>query len=89
MKLRITLAMGAIVLVGAPVALAARTPRVPTFTGPYSKHDLRARPAQIIYTADGSGFLAGRRRSGHRFDPLSWKSWTSMCRQNLSIWQRR
>lgn len=77
-KVRVLLALGAAVSVSVPVALAsAGLPKVPTFTGPNSKHDLQVRPASILYAADGSGFWAGPRRSGHKYDPLSWTSWTS------------
>ena len=37
------------------------------------------RPKQIIYTGDGSGFLAGPGKGGRRPKPgkLKWSSWTS------------
>jgi hypothetical protein len=37
------------------------------------------RPGQIIYTGDGSGFLAGPGKGGRRPKPgkLAWSSWTS------------
>jgi hypothetical protein len=37
------------------------------------------RPKQIVYTGDGSGFLAGPGKAGRRPKPgkLKWSSWTS------------
>lgn len=60
---------------GAPVALAssASRPTLPAYSGPYSKHLLKVRPGVIIYTGDGSGYLAGRKAKGK----LRWSSWTS------------
>ncbi len=75
-KASVAIALGAIVLIGAPVGLASGgLPRVPSYSGPYSKNDLQVRPASIEYT--GGGFFAGPRRSTRKFDPLSWTRWTS------------
>ena len=41
------------------------------------------RPKQILYTGDGSGFLAGPGKAGRRPKPgrLTWSSWTSGAAQ--------
>jgi hypothetical protein len=41
------------------------------------------RPKQIVYTGDGSGFLAGPGKAGRRPKPgnLKWSSWTSGAAQ--------
>jgi hypothetical protein len=40
--------------------------------------NIKARPHQIVYTGDGSGFLAGPGTAGRRPRPgkLKWSSWT-------------
>jgi hypothetical protein len=77
LQLRVILAMGATVLLSAPGALASGgLPKVPTYSGPSSKGDLQARPKTIVYTADDSGFWAGR-QSGHTYASLNWSKWSS------------
>lgn len=81
MKVRIALAMGVIVLLAAPGALAAELsaaktlPKLLTASAPFSRKNFKVKPASIAYTM--GAFLGGPRRSGHRYDPLSWKAWTS------------
>lgn len=54
-----------------------RIPVVPTFDGaPYKGRGLARRPAQIVYTGDGTGFWAGP-RAGRRYGPLRWTKWTA------------
>ena len=78
MKLSVLAIASAIDLLGASTALAGgSTPKVPTYSGPYSKNDLQAKPTRITITEDGYVYLAGPRRSAKRDDPLSWTRWTA------------
>jgi hypothetical protein len=70
---RIVVAIGPTLLLAAPVAMASGgLPKIPSYSGPYGKHDFKVRPAVIDYGM-GSAFFAGR----HRSAPLSWTSWTA------------
>ena len=61
---------------GAPVADAATVPTVLTQIGRGSTFAVR--PAQIIYTGDGSGILGGFAAGGpnRHFGRLTWTRWT-------------
>lgn len=75
-KVRVLLALGACVLMGAPAALASGgLPKVPSFSGTVSKKDFKVRPSSIDYGM-GQAFLAGT-RTGNTNKPLSWTSWTA------------
>lgn len=76
-KVAATVVTGVVVALGASSALAAGTPAVPRYDGTPGPGDLQARPASIIYSGDGSAFLAGARKGAHRHGRLDWKSWTA------------
>jgi hypothetical protein len=63
----------ALVIAAAASAALAATPTFPTFTGPPSKHDPTVKPAEIIYTGDGSGFFAGP--GNKKAGKLHWTVW--------------
>ncbi len=46
---------------------------------PHQGKSLLVRPGEIVYTGDGSGFLAGPGRAGRHPKPgrLTWSSWTA------------
>ena len=50
---------------------------------PKQGHNVLVRPKQIVYTGDGSGFLAGPGQAGRRPKPgrLTWSSWTTGAAQ--------
>jgi hypothetical protein len=55
-----------------------RIPVVPTFDGaPYDGRGLARKPAQIVYTGDGTGVWAGARAGKRRYGPLRWTTWTA------------
>ncbi|MFL5859864.1 MAG: hypothetical protein ACJ780_03670 [Solirubrobacteraceae bacterium] len=63
----------------ASAASAATLPGVVADGGtPQRGKTVLVRPAQIVYTGDGSGFLAGTGTSGRRpkFGRLKWTEWT-------------
>ncbi len=72
----VILAMGAIVLMGAPVALASGLPKLLNTGGPGTRKDFQVRPATISYGM-GQNFFAGQHRSGTHYAPLKWTSWTA------------
>jgi hypothetical protein len=76
-KISVLVAAGALVSVPAALGSGSTLPKLPSQIGPSSKGDLKVKPASIVYTGDGSGFLAGARQSKHRDKPLKWSSWTS------------
>jgi hypothetical protein len=76
-KVSILVAAGALVAVPAALASGSALPKLPSQIGPTSAGDLKVKPASIVYTGDGSAFLAGAARSNHRDKPLKWSSWTS------------
>jgi hypothetical protein len=59
-----------------PSALATGLPKTPTEVGPPGRGDFQVKPRSIVYTGDGSGFLAGARKAHNRAGKLSWTSWT-------------
>jgi hypothetical protein len=68
------------VLVVASAASAATLPGVVADGGTVTKgKNVLVRPKQIVYTGDGSGFLAGPGKAGRRPKPgkLKWSSWTA------------
>lgn len=67
---------GSVLAVAAAAAPAARLPTVLTQIGPGSTFAVR--PAQIIFTGDGSGILGGFRPGGpnHHFGRLTWTRWS-------------
>jgi hypothetical protein len=70
--------LSALVLAG--TASAAALPLAVADGGtPTKGKTVLVRPAQIVYTGDGSGFLAGPGTGGRRPKPgnLKWTSWTS------------
>lgn len=76
-KVRVLVALGLTVLLSAPSALASGgLPKIPSYSGPYSRHDFKVKPATIDYGM-GQAFFAGRHRSGAHYGPLKWTSWTS------------
>src|SRR5690242_3359603 len=76
-RISIVVAVGALVTVPAALGSGTSLPKLPSNIGPTSKGDLKAKPASITYTGDGSGFFAGGPKSNHRAKPLSWSSWTA------------
>jgi hypothetical protein len=67
-------------LVVASTAGAAGLPGALTDGGTVTKgQNVLVRPGQIVYTGDGSGFLAGPGKGGRRPKPtrLKWSSWTA------------
>jgi hypothetical protein len=74
----VALACALLLLVACATAGAAGLPGLLTGTGRGSQFAVR--PAQIVYTGDGSGVLGGF--SGHgplpRFGRMTWSSWTSI-----------
>ena len=80
-KVRVLLALGVSILLCAPAALASVLPKVPTFSGPYSKKDL---PDQAVHDHLYRGreqLLAGQKKSANKDAPLSWTSWTANSAQ--------
>ena len=72
-----SLAAAASAAAGASTALAAATPLVAAnLSGPGARALARA-PKQVVYTEDGSGFLAGRGRSARSPGRLRWLATTS------------
>ncbi|HEY1775021.1 MAG TPA: hypothetical protein VGG41_02575, partial [Solirubrobacteraceae bacterium] len=59
--------------VTASAALAA-TPTFPAFSGPPSKGNPAVKPAQIIYSGDGSQFFAGP-KGPKKAGNLHWSTW--------------
>jgi len=76
-KVRAVALAGMTVLVTASAALASATPTVPAASGTSGKKDLKAKPASIMYTGDGSAFLAGAKKSRDKTKSLTWTSWTA------------
>ena len=76
-KISILVAVGALITVPAALGSGAALPKLPSTIGPPGKGDLKAKPASIVYTGDGSAFLAGGPKSNHRAKPLNWSSWTA------------
>lgn len=71
-------------LVVASVAGAASLPSVLADGGTVTQgKNVLVRPKQIVYTGDGSGFLAGPGTAGRRPKPskLKWSSWTTTAAQ--------
>jgi hypothetical protein len=64
----------AVIATGAGAAFAS-VPGMISFTGTPNKHDPEARPPEIIYTGDGSGFLAGRGHSVRHDGKIRWTSY--------------
>ena len=59
---------------GASIALAASpTPTFPAFSGPPAKNNPVAKPSEIVYTGDGSGFFAGG--AAKKAGKLHWTAW--------------
>ena len=75
-KVRAVALAGMTVLVTASAALASATPTVPAASGTSGK-GLKAKPSSIIYTGDGSAFLAGARKSASHTKALTWTSWSA------------
>jgi hypothetical protein len=72
--------VAALALVLASSAAAAVLPGAVTDGGTVTKgKNVLVRPKEIVYTGDGSGFLAGRGQAGRHPRPgkLKWSSWTS------------
>lgn len=57
-------------------AALATSPTFPGFSGPPSKHNPTVKPAEIIYSGDGSQFFAGAKHP-HRAGNLKWTVWNS------------
>src|SRR6202035_97882 len=76
-KISVLVAAGALVTVPAALGSGAALPKLPTQIGPPGKGDLKAKPASITYSGDGSAFFAGAEMSNHRDKPLKWSSWTA------------
>lgn len=74
---RISILVATGVLVAAPGAVAGGLPKLPSTIGPPGKGDLQVKPSSIVYSGDGSAFLAGAKKSNHRDKPLKWSSWTA------------
>lgn len=71
-------------LVLASAASAAALPGAVADGGnPKAGKNVLVRPKQIVYTGDGSGFLAGPGKAGRRPKPgnLKWSSWTKGAAQ--------
>ena len=64
---------GLAIAAAASAAAAAPTPTFPTFAGPPAKNNPAAKPSEIVYTGDGSGFFAGAgtKKAGR----LHWTTW--------------
>lgn len=75
-KVWVILAIGAIVLVGAPAAVASGLPKLLNSGGPATKHDFQVRPSTILYGMPQEA-LAGRHHSNGNYSPLDWTSWTT------------
>jgi hypothetical protein len=60
-------------------ASAAALPAIPTYIGPPAQHDLQIEPFSLVYTGDGTGFLAGHGTAGHprHAGHLRWTKYTS------------
>lgn len=76
-KISILAAIGALISVPAALGSGTALPKLPSHSGPTGKGDLKAKPASIVYSGDGSAFFAGGPKSNHRAKPLSWSSWTA------------
>jgi hypothetical protein len=73
-----------VALAVASTAGAAALPAAVTDGGPVKQgKNVIVRPKEIIYSGDGSGFLAGPGRAGRHPKPgnLAWSSWTSGAAQ--------
>jgi hypothetical protein len=73
-------ALVAVVFVAVAGAAALAKVQVPAYDGPaLAGKNPQVRPAQIIYTGDGSGLLAGRGTRSRRpkFGRLHWTSWNA------------
>jgi hypothetical protein len=64
----------AVIGVTAGAAFAA-VPEIVAFSGPPSNHSPEARPPEIVYTGDGSGFFAGRGHSVRHDGKIKWTSY--------------
>jgi hypothetical protein len=76
-KISILVTAGALMGVPASLASGSSLPKLPSQIGRPSKGDLEIRPANIVYTGDGSGFFAGAPKANHRAKPLNWSGWTA------------
>src|ERR1700760_3723969 len=77
------LAVLAALTMAASASAAALPGAVLSGATPKAGKNVKVRPKQIVYTGDGSGFLAGPGKAGRRPKPgnLKWSSWTSTAAQ--------
>ena len=77
------LAVLAALTLAASASAAALPGAVLNGAPPKAGKNVKVRPKQIVYSGDGSGFLAGPGRAGRRPKPgnLTWSSWTSKAAQ--------
>ena len=73
---------GVIALAAVP-ALAA-TPQIVSSIGPVSRTNPEVKPGLIVYTGDGSGFLAGRGSSVRHDGSINWTSYTATSATGLA-----
>ena len=77
------LAVLAALTLAASASAAALPGAVLSGAPPKAGKNVKVRPKQIVYTGDGTGFLAGPGTAGRRPKPsnLKWSSWTTSAAQ--------
>ena len=79
----ISLALLAALVLASSASAAALPGAVADGGNPKQGKNVLVRPKQIVYTGDGSGFLAGPGKAGRHPKPgnLKWSSWTTGAAQ--------